>query len=95
MREQDLSASPMPHSLGTFLAEQESTAPGRENKKQQFCSISYLYCITQKMPCFLRIYMLEFRLRKYEKNQFFSNENSGFLERKESQIYVFIRLCMG
>ena len=32
MREQDLSASPMPHSLGTFLAEQESTAPGREIK---------------------------------------------------------------
>ena len=29
LREQDLSASPMPHSLGTFLAEQESTAPGR------------------------------------------------------------------
>ena len=29
MREQFLSASPMPHSLGTFLAEQESTAPGR------------------------------------------------------------------
>ena len=27
-----LSASPMPHSLGTFLAEQESTAPGREQK---------------------------------------------------------------
>ena len=47
------------------------------------------------MPCFLRYVMLEFRLRKYEKNQFFSNENSGFLERKESQIYVFIRLCMG
>ena len=95
MREQDLSASPMPHSLGTFLAEQESTAPGRENKKQQFYSISYLYCITQKMPCFFHKIMLEFRLRKYEKNQIFSNENSGFLERKESQIYVFIRLCMG
>ena len=26
-----LSASPVPHSLGTFLAEQESTAPGRVN----------------------------------------------------------------
>jgi len=29
LREQASSASPMPHSLGTFLAEQESTAPGR------------------------------------------------------------------
>ena len=37
------------------------------------------------MPCFLYKIMLEFRLRKYEKNQFFPNENSGFLERKESQ----------
>ena len=27
--------------------------------------ILYLYCITQKMPCFLRIIMLKFRLRKY------------------------------
>ena len=38
MREQDLSASPMPHSLGTFLAEQESTAPGRDaNCRQKNC----------------------------------------------------------
>ena len=36
MREQFLSASPIPHSLGTFLAEQESTAPGRENKRAGF-----------------------------------------------------------
>ena len=57
--------------------------------------ILYLYCITQKMPCFLNKDMLEFRLRKYEKNQIFYFENSGFLERKESQNYVFLCLCLG
>ena len=30
-----LSASPMPHSLGTFLAEQESTAPGRGYRRRE------------------------------------------------------------
>ena len=95
MREQFLSASPMPHSLGTFLAEQESTAPGRENKKQQFYSISYLYCIAQKIPCFFHKIMLEFRLRKYGKNQFIHFENSGFFRKKGVTFYVFIRLCMG
>ena len=34
LREQDLSASPVPHSLGTFLAEQESTAPGRDRNQK-------------------------------------------------------------
>ena len=32
MREHIGSSSPMSHSLGTFLAKQESTAPGRDRK---------------------------------------------------------------
>ena len=39
-----LSASTVPHSLGTFLAEQESTAPGRVNN-----FVSYIiYYFSQK-----------------------------------------------
>ena len=34
MREQFLSASPMPHSLDTFLADQESIASGRDLNQQ-------------------------------------------------------------
>jgi hypothetical protein len=55
----------------------------------------YLYCITQKIPCFFHSNMLEFKLRKCRKNQFFIFENSGFLQRKEYRFYVFIRLCLG
>ena len=96
MREQFLSASPMPHSLGTFLAEQESTAPGREYFANRYIpAILYLYCIAQKMPCFFQKNMLEFRLRKYGKNQFIHFENSGFFRKKGVTFYVFIRLCMG
>ena len=72
-----------------------ASGQGYHKEKRPMAAFLYLYCITQKMPCFFHKIMLKFRLRKYEKNQIFSNENSGFLERKESQIYVFIRLCMG
>ena len=58
-------------------------------------TILYLYCIAQKMPCFFHKDMLEFRLRKYGKNQFLWNENSGFFRKKGVTIYVFIRLCLG
>ena len=47
------------------------------------------------MPCFFHKNMLEFSLRKCRKNQIFSLENSDFSDRKESQFYVFIRLCLG
>ena len=55
----------------------------------------YLYCIAQKIPCFFHKDMLEFRLRKYGKNQFLHNKNSGFFRKKGVKIYVFLRLCMG
>ena len=38
-----LKPSPMPHSLGTFLAAQESTAPGRENENDHTFSLARKY----------------------------------------------------
>ena len=54
MREQDLSASLKPHSLGTFLAEQESAAPGRDSD----CHIALRFAMTSfnyPLPYFIII----------------------------------------
>ena len=55
MREQFLSASPMPHSLGTFLAEQESTAPGREIMEEIYAKFSQMKFAGKDLAIFIII----------------------------------------